>query len=84
MLMNQYGGLKGVQEVTGLINLINPIGIGSVVLFVTGVWFPFGKQWIGKVFGGLGTAGIVVSEIYQFLTWHIMTITGEMHILHSV
>lgn len=27
MLLNQYGGLKGVQEITGLINLFNPIGI---------------------------------------------------------
>ena len=25
MLMNQYGGMKGVQEITGLINLLNPI-----------------------------------------------------------
>ena len=39
MLFNQYGGLKGVQEITGLINLLNPIGIVSVILFVLGVWF---------------------------------------------
>ena len=32
MLFNQYGGLKGVQEITGLINLLNPIGIVSVIL----------------------------------------------------
>lgn len=32
MLLNQYGGLKGVQEITGLINLFNPIGIISVLL----------------------------------------------------
>ena len=31
MLFNQYGGLKGVQEITGLINLLNPIGIVSVM-----------------------------------------------------
>ena len=34
MLFNQYGGLKGVQEITGLINLLNPIGMVSVSLFV--------------------------------------------------
>lgn len=34
MLFNQYGGLKGVQEITGLINLLNPIGMVSVILFV--------------------------------------------------
>ena len=27
MLLNQYGGMKGVQEISGLINLLNPIGI---------------------------------------------------------
>lgn len=37
MLMNQYGGLKGVQEITGLINLFNSIGIIAVILFVLGV-----------------------------------------------
>ena len=25
MFLNQYGGLKGVQEITGLINLLNPL-----------------------------------------------------------
>ena len=40
MLMNQYGGLKGVQEISGLINLFNPIGIVSVIIFFIGVWFP--------------------------------------------
>lgn len=68
MLMNQYGGLKGVQEITGLINLFNPIGIIAVILFVLGVWMTFEKQIIGRILGILGTVGIVVSEIYQFFT----------------
>jgi len=84
MLMNQYGGLKGVQEISGLINLLNPIGIASVVLFVVGVWVPFRKQTINKVLGALGAIGIVVSEVYQFFTWHVMTITGEVSIQHSI
>ena len=53
MLLNQYGGKKGVQEISGLINLLNPIGI-------------------------------VISEIYQFFTWHIMNITGKMSIHNSI
>lgn len=78
MLMNQYGGLKGVQEITGLINLFNPIGIIAVILFVLGVRMTFEKQIIGRILGILGTVGIVVSEIYQFFTWHVLTITGEV------
>lgn len=84
MLLNQYGGLKGVQEITGLINLINPIGILSVVLFAVGVWFPFKNQLIGKILGALGTLGIIASEIYKFFTWHVMTISGEISIQHSI
>lgn len=84
MFMNQYGGLKGVQEITGMINLFHPIGILSVILFVVGVWAPFEKQMVGKILGAFGTVGIVVSEIYQFFTWHVMNITGEISIQHSI
>ncbi|MBR5596808.1 MAG: hypothetical protein IKW30_05305, partial [Lachnospiraceae bacterium] len=37
-----------------------------------------------KVMGILGTVGIVISEIYKFLTWHVMTVTGEISIQHSM
>ena len=84
MFLNQYGGLKGVQEITGLINLLNPIGMVSVILFAVGVWFPFKEQVVGKRLGALGTIGIVVSEIYKFFTWHVMNITGEVSIRNSI
>lgn len=84
MFLNQYGGLKGVQEITGLINLLNPIGMVSLILFAVGVWFPFKKQVFGTNLGALGTIGIVVSEIYKFFTWHVMNITGEVSIHKSI
>lgn len=84
MLLNQYGGMKGVQEINGLINLLNPIGIISVLLFIIGVWVSFKNKKINKILGALGTIGIVVSEIYMFFTWHILTITGEMSIKNSI
>ena len=84
MLLNQYGGKKGVQEISGLINLLNPIGIISVLLFIMGVWISFKNKKINKILGALGTIGIVVSEIYQFFTWHIMNITGRMSIHNSI
>ena len=37
MLLNQYGGAKGIQEISGLTNLFNPIGIIAVILFIIGV-----------------------------------------------
>lgn len=84
MLMNQYGGLKGVQEITGLINLLNPIGIISMIAFFAGVWMPYKKPIINTILGALGTIGMVVSEVYKFLTWHVLTITGEVSLQHSI
>lgn len=84
MLLNQYGGLKGVQEITGLINLLNPIGIVSVILFAVGVWVPLKKEAVGKLLGAAGVIGIVVSEIYKFFTWHIPNITGELSWQNSI
>ena len=49
MFLNQYGELKGVQEITGLINLLNPIGMVSVILFAVGVWFPSRNRLLAKV-----------------------------------
>ena len=84
MLLNQYGGMKGVQEISGLINLLNPIGIISVLLFIIGVWGSFKNKKINRILGVFGTIGIVVSEIYKFFTWHIMNITGKMSIHNSI
>ena len=84
MLLNQYGGMKGVQEISGLINLFNPIGIISVLLFIIGVWVSLKNKKINKIFGALGTTGIVVSEIYEFFTWYIKNITGKMSIHNSI
>lgn len=84
MLMNQYGGLKGVQEISGLINLFNPIGIVSVIIFFIGVWFPFKHNNLNKIIGGFGVVGIVISEIYKYLTWYIQNITGKFNIYNSI
>ena len=84
MLLNQYGGMKGVQEISGLINLLNPIGIISMLVFFAGVWASFENERTNKILSILGTIGIVVSEIYEFFTWHIMNITGKMSIHNSI
>lgn len=84
MLLNQYGGMKGVQEISGLINLLNPIGIISMLVFLAGVWVSFKNKKINKILGILGTIGIVVSEIYEFFTWYIKNITGKMSIHNSM
>jgi len=83
MLLNQYGGAKGIQEISGLCNLFNPIGIIAALLFIIGAWIPFKNIRVSKVLSILGLVGIVITEIYQFLTWHIQTITGNMSMQNS-
>ena len=84
MLLNQYGGAKGVQEITGLINLLNPIGILAAVCFAVGVWMPLGDAKVGKLLGALGAIGMVISEVYKYFTWYVMTITGESSLTNSI
>ena len=84
MLLNQYGGMKGVQEITGLINLINPIGLTAAATFFVGVWVPFWNKSLNRVLGTVGCTGMVVSEVYKFFTWHVLTITGEISLQHSI
>lgn len=82
MLFSQYGGHRGVQEISGLVNLLNPIGIFSVFAFLLGVWLPLGGKW-NWILGGVGVVGIIVAEVYKFLTWHILTVTGTFSLRMS-
>lgn len=82
MLFSQYGGRRGVQEIPGLVNLMNPIRILSVVVFLLGVWVPPGGKW-NWILGGVGVIGVIAAEIYEFLTWHIPNITGAFSLRMS-
>lgn len=84
MLLSQYGGMRGVQEISGLMNLTSPIGLLALVLFVVGVWVTFENPKTGWIMGLLGTIGMVISEIYNFFTWHVLTITGEISLQNSL
>ena len=77
MLLNQYGAMKGVQEISGLINITNPIGLLSLVIFVIGL---FTDEWIS----GIGTISMVLSELFMFFTWYTYTITPQISLKTSL
>ena len=81
MLFNQYGGAKGVQEISGI---INPIGLISFIIFFIGVWVPLKNKKINKILNILGVLGIVLSEIYKFLTWYIPNYENSINLQHSL
>ena len=83
MLFSQYGGVKGVREASGLINLFNPVGIISCILFFVGIWLPLKNKTINKILGVLGVWGIVISEIYKFLTWYIPNYEKKISLQYS-
>ena len=70
MLFYQYGSKIGVVAFLGIINLTNPIGIVAVVLFFIGVWGKFKSQKFNVIFAYIGMIGVVLSEIYELLTWN--------------
>ena len=84
MLLSQYGGMRGVQEISGLLNLSSPIGIVALIAFIVGMWVPFQNEKTGWTFGLIGTIGIVLSEVYNYFTWHVLTITGEISLKNSI
>lgn len=84
MLLYQFGGMRDVQEISGLIILLSPITIISIILFLFGIWFKFKNKKINKILGGIGVAGIVISEIYEFFTWYTIGITKDINLYNSI
>lgn len=83
MIATQYGGVRGVREISGFANLWNPIGIISVILFLVGLWFPFKKAMVGKILGIVGLVGIIAAEIITFLTWPIPNYQDHINLAYS-
>lgn len=84
MLLYQFGGMRGVQEISGLIILLSPITIVSIILFFLGIWFKFKNKMTNKILGGIGVVGIVISEIYEFFTWYTIGITKDINLYNSI
>lgn len=75
MCFQWFGGKSGVQDISGLILLHNPIAVTCIVLSFIGIWECFKEN--SYILTCIGLLGIALMEIYEFLTWHILTITGH-------
>ena len=70
MCFSQYGTKKGIQEVSGIINLTSPIGCIATILYFFGVWINFKNENINKYLPYLGMIGIILSELKNLFTWN--------------
>lgn len=70
MLFSQYGVTRGVNEISGWINLLNPIGIMSTLLYFGAVIIEPIPYNIRSKMGLGGLIGIVIAEIYTGFTWY--------------
>lgn len=77
-----FGNARGVQEIQGTIMLHNPIAITCIILVFVGIWTDFGDN--SEILGMIGLLGIIAMAIYEFMTWHIITITGQFDINYSI
>lgn len=76
MVANQFG-TRGLGERGGWINLINPICIIAIILFLIGTWFPFKKERTSHILSIIGVFGIVAGEIVTFLCWYCFADLGD-------
>lgn len=85
MIASQYGGIRGVREISGFTNLFNPIGIISVILFLIGLWFPFKSKQskLGPILAIIGLIGIIAAEVFTFLTWPIPEYQDGLNLAYS-
>lgn len=74
MLWPWFGDARGVQEIYGTIMLDNPIALTCIILVFMGIWI---ENDYSQVFGNIGLIGIIAMQIYEFMTWHIYTISGH-------
>lgn len=82
MLFPWFKGIQGVEEVYGVIMLENPVALTCIILSFIGIWTNFGRN--SDIIASIGMIGIIVMEIYEFLTWHILTITGHFDLSLSI
>lgn len=78
MLRPWFGSYQGVQEISGLIVLYNPLTILAGLSILLGIL----KDC--DVLAIIGSMLLIVIEVFYFLTWPISTITSTIDVSFSI
>jgi hypothetical protein len=76
-----FGG-NHIETVYGWVLLDNPIALTCIVLAFFGIWTDYGKN--SEIIGSIGMIGIIAMQIYEFLTWHIISLSGHFDLGLSI
>ena len=69
--------VDGNQNIYGFILLQNPIALTCLLSCFIGIWMKYRYSHILETIGWLG---IIIMQIYEFLTWHIRTGGGSINL----
>ena len=84
MVLSQYGAIRGVEEISGLYNLKNPIGILAILCYFIGVWNSHMERKNREFFSYVGVIGIVIAELYTYVMIQIPAMSNQGTITNSV
>lgn len=66
MLFAQYGTPESAQPISGLRNLLCPLGLLGAALYYLGVWLPLRRGWAGHLLAYLGLLCMPLAQLYTF------------------
>lgn len=81
MLFPWFKGTDGNQIIYGTVMLENPIALTCLLFCIIGIWI---DSHYGQVIETIGWIGFISMEIYEFLTWHIRIMGGNINLQLSV
>lgn len=77
MFFPWFKGIDGGQAIYGTIMFKNPIAVTCFLFCFIGIWI---HHDYGQFIENIGWIGIILMQIYEFLTWHIRIVGGHINI----
>lgn len=75
MLFSWFGGARGVQEIKGLILLLEPAALAGIAALAVGLLIRSRKA--GYIVTLCGASCFGAAQLYTFFTWYFATINSE-------
>ncbi|MEG0593098.1 MAG: hypothetical protein RR512_07260 [Coprobacillus sp.] len=77
-----FGGYKGVQEVSGVVLLQNPIAVSCIIIAFVGLVLK--NEYKSKIVTQIGLLGIIGMQIYEFFNWYSFNSTFTFSLRESM